>query len=1105
VRYRLLGPLEVSDGDSPLALGEGRQRSVLTLLLLHRNEAVASDRLIDALWGDRPPATAAKVLQNHVAQLRRALDDREGQRLLTRGRGYRLEVADGELDLDRFERLVDEGGAALASGRPADAASLLREALALWRGPPLADVAYETFAQGEIARLEERRSAAMEQRIDADLALGRHAELVAELEGLVAEHPLRERLGAQLMIALYRCGRQADALEAYGDARRVLLDELGVEPGPGLRDLQAAILRQDPELAPAPAAWPRPLGASPRRRALLAAGGALLAAAAVAAGLLAASEGGTQRVRLGANAVAAIDLGDGSVTHSVDVGPSPSHLAASEHALWVTNADGHSVSRIDLDDRALRQTVSVGNGPSGVAVADGFAWVANSRDATVSRVDENTNEVVQRIPVGANPTGVAAGGGAVWVANAGEQTISRIDPHSGDERRFDVQAEPTELAVGAGALWLTSSSSRAVLQIDPRSGRALLPPIAVGGGASGIAVADGAVWVANSLDGTVSRIDPATGVVVAVTRVGNGPNAIAAGPGGVWIAEQFGDRVDRIDPHSNRVAERIPLGHHATGLALADGALWVATQASGAEHRGGTLRVLAASPSFDALDPALAYTPGSTAIAALTSDGLTAVQHAAGRDGTQIVPDLATTLPTPQDRGRTYQFVLRPGIRYSTGGEVRARDVRPSFERLWKLRPFKQFTSTGPGFFDAIVGAARCTREPRSCDLSHGIVTEPDNDSLVAFHLTRPDPDFLYKLALSSAFILPAGTPPRAADLHRLPATGPYVVARYDIGHRLMLTRNPRFREWSQAARPDGYPDRIDVRLNVPLSREIDAVLRGQADTVLSGVDPTRAQQLLTQHASQTHVEPKAITAALVLNTRTRPFDDVRVRQALNYGIDRRAVVRAAGGRAVADPTCQILPPNFPGYIRYCPYDAPDLRTARRLVAASGTRRMRVVVRTLPVFTRAARPTVALLQRLGYRATLKVIPDGYAYFRQISDSRIRAQAGIIRWTADYPAPSNFLAQQLSCAAFHAGTINNDNTAEFCDPAIDAQMRAATRMQPINVQLANRRWADVDRALVDAAPWLPLYNAKSVELMSRRVGGFRFNPILGTLLDQLWVR
>ena len=157
--FRLLGPVEVSDGDRPVRLGEGRQRAVLVLLLLHRNEAVSSDRLIDALWGEAPPATAAKVLQNHVGQLRRALDDRAGQRLQTRGRAYVLQVQDGELDVDRFERLAEEGAEALARGRPADAAARLREALALWRGPALADFAYEAFAQGEIARLEERRTA----------------------------------------------------------------------------------------------------------------------------------------------------------------------------------------------------------------------------------------------------------------------------------------------------------------------------------------------------------------------------------------------------------------------------------------------------------------------------------------------------------------------------------------------------------------------------------------------------------------------------------------------------------------------------------------------------------------------------------------------------------------------------------------------------------------------------------------------------------------------------------------------------------------------------------------------------------------------------------
>ena len=235
--FRLLGSLEVTVGDRPIRIGTGRQRDVLIMLLLHRNAVVSSERLIDSLWGEHPPATAVKVLQNSVGQLRRALDDREARRLQTRGHGYLLQVEDAELDVERFERLVREGGRALASDRPVDAAALLREALGLWRGPPLADVAYETFAQAEITRLEEQHAIAIERRIDADLALGAHSDLVAELDGLIDQHPLREHLRGQRMLALYRCGRQAEALETYREGRRLLVEEVGVEPGTELRGL----------------------------------------------------------------------------------------------------------------------------------------------------------------------------------------------------------------------------------------------------------------------------------------------------------------------------------------------------------------------------------------------------------------------------------------------------------------------------------------------------------------------------------------------------------------------------------------------------------------------------------------------------------------------------------------------------------------------------------------------------------------------------------------------------------------------------------------------------------------------------------------------------
>jgi DNA-binding SARP family transcriptional activator len=251
VEFRALGPLEVVEHGSSLVLGGAKQRALLAMLLLHANEVVSSERLIDELWGEAPPATVTKSIHVYVSRLRKELGE---ERLVTRSPGYVLRVEPGEFDLQRFEALLAE-----ARDGDADAAATartLREALALWRGAPLADLAFEPFAQVEIARLEELRWAALEARIDADLARGRHADLVGELQALVAEHPLREHLHGQLMLALYRSGRQADALEAYRGAREFLLDELGLEPSEDLKRLEAAILRQDPELEPRAEATP---------------------------------------------------------------------------------------------------------------------------------------------------------------------------------------------------------------------------------------------------------------------------------------------------------------------------------------------------------------------------------------------------------------------------------------------------------------------------------------------------------------------------------------------------------------------------------------------------------------------------------------------------------------------------------------------------------------------------------------------------------------------------------------------------------------------------------------------------------------------------------
>ena len=245
MEYRILGPLEVRAGDRQVELRGARQRELLAVLLLHPNEIVSSDRLIEELWSGDPPPTAAKINQNSVSQLRRLL---EPDVLVTRSPGYLLRVEPGELDAERFEKMVEAARAELAAGAAAEAGERLSAALALWRGPALADVGDASFARVEAARLEELRLAATEDRIEADLALGRHADLVAELESLVAQHPLRERLRAQLMVALYRSGRQAEALRAYHEAREMLVEELGLEPGPALQRLEHAVLVQDPAL-----------------------------------------------------------------------------------------------------------------------------------------------------------------------------------------------------------------------------------------------------------------------------------------------------------------------------------------------------------------------------------------------------------------------------------------------------------------------------------------------------------------------------------------------------------------------------------------------------------------------------------------------------------------------------------------------------------------------------------------------------------------------------------------------------------------------------------------------------------------------------------------
>ena len=600
--------------------------------------------------------------------------------------------------------------------------------------------------------------------------------------------------------------------------------------------------------------------------------------------------------------------------------------------------------------------------------------------------------------------------------------------------------------------------------------------------------------------------------MTATISVGQGPSAIAIGAGGVWVANEFGGSVARIDP-TRDLARPIRVGNRPQGIAVARGLVWVGSQAIATSHRGGTLTVLQHGP-FGSSDPVTAG-PASILTLHMTNDGLTAYKQVGGSDGEQLVPDLATSLPTPTDGGRTYTFTLRPGIRYSNGAPVRPEDFRRAIERNLELGPGASSTIAYP-YYQSIVGGADCLARPARCDLSRGIITD-DKANTVTFHLLTPDPEFPARLAVWTAAAVPDQTPSHDIGTHPLPATGPYEIAQ-ETPRQVTIVRNPYFREWSHAAQPDGYPDRIVFRVGDSTEAAVTAVEAGSADYTLDPPPPNRLQEVQTRFASQLKVTPSDATIQLVLNTRAAPFTDVRVRRALNYALDRTTMARLLGQQS--HPTCQQLPPYIAGFTRYCPYtlnpnrtgtwSAPDLAKAKALIAASGTRGTPITVWSAPGyltdFTAAGHYLVSLLRRLGYPAKIKAFPATTdPSFFQILDSRTKAQAVFIVLAPNYPAASEFLGPQVvSCHGFMPNSTSNENLPEFCNRQHDATVRAALAAELVNSAAARQLWANADRQFTDHALAVQLATPSITDFVSHRVGNYQYNPQLGVLLDQLWV-
>ena len=1134
MEFGILGPLEVrQDGRERLIAG-AKQRALLAVLVLSANQVVSSDRLVEELWGSEPPESGHAALRVRVSQLRKALEPEcpanGSQVLRTRAPGYILVAEPDTVDLLRFRRLAEEGSRALADGDPAAASAKLADALSVWRGRALADFLYEPFAQAAARWLEESRLAALEKRIEADLALGRHSDIAGELETLVAENPLRESLTGHLMLALYRSGRQAEALRAYQQTRHRLVEDLGIEPGQSLQSLQQAILRHDPALdlpeaphasdghsghldagspgspvgvaAPSAGAPDAVSGARRRRRKPMVIAGVLGVVASAMLVLLGTHRQDQGLTAIGASSVGVIDPGSNDLVAAVQVGASPVAVASGAGSVWVADFEAHAVSRINPHSRAV-ETIPLAGAPNGIVFGNRFVWVAGV-NGTVWRIDPQTDSVVQPIPVGTGPAGLAFGDGSVWVANTFDGTVTRIDSRTGKVvRTIPVGAQASGLTWGAGAVWVTDAADGTVSRIDPGT-NTVTGTIHVGNGPTAVAFGKGSVWAVNSLDGTVTRIDPATRAVTATIRVGNSVTGIAVGAGAVWVTNQFAGTVSRINPATNDVVKTIPAGNRPAGIAAAGGLVWFSVRPPGTGHRGGTLVLLTrhAGP----VDPATAYDPTAFFTLLMTNDGLTAFQRVDGLLGTRLVPDLAVSLPEPTQGGTTYTFVLRRGIRYSTGNLVRPEDFRYAIERDFRL-------GSPPGMGLGIVGGAACASDPATCDLSRGIVTN-DHAGTVTFHLVAPDPQFLDKLALYWADAVPVGTPGGSTST-AVPATGPYMIRSYAPGHELRLVRNPHFRAWSQAAQPNGYPDQIVWKIGGGAAAAVTAIERGTADWSVDFPPPARIRELQTQYASQLHIYPGLTTDFLFLNTRVPPFSNPAVRRALNLAIDRNRIVKQLGGHAYASPTCQLLPPGIPGFQRYCPYTAnpsrsgawtaPDLAKARRLVAASGTKGMSVTVWDVPgevVHLASEQYVVSVLDRLGYEAHLKSFATPGSYAAVVADSRNQAQIGFAFWIADYPAASDFINPLLSCAAFTPRSPGSTNWAEFCDKGIDAQIRQA--MQATG-PAADQLWTRIDHELVNRAPLVPLVDRTWIDFVSKRVGNYQFSWQAGPLLDQFWVR
>ncbi len=530
------------------------------------------------------------------------------------------------------------------------------------------------------------------------------------------------------------------------------------------------------------------------------------------------------------------------------------------------------------------------------------------------------------------------------------------------------------------------------------------------------------------------------------------------------------------------------------------------SSAKSTSHRGGTLKLLAKAAG-GTLDPQVNYTLQYWQLYQATYDGLLAFKKAGGDAAFDVVPDLASSY-TITNGGKSWVFTLRKGIKFSNGKPVTVADVVASFQRIFKVK-----SPTAGGFYSGIVGATKCLNTPATCTLKGGVVANAAKNT-VTINLTAPDPEFKYKLAVPHASILPAGSPPNDAGTKPIPGTGAYAFTQYDPNKQLVMKRNAYFHEWSKAAQPDGYPDEITQSFGLTAEAQVTAIENGQADWGYDFPPADRLNELGTKYASQTHLTPLTAFWYAPMNVNLKPFDNLKVRQAVNYAIDRNALIKIFGGPKLATPSCQVLPPGFPGYKPYCPYtkhpgttwSAPNVAKAKQLVAASGDKGAKVVVispddeveKAVGVYL------ASVLNQIGLKATAKTISGNIA-FTYVQNTKNHVQINVQQWHQDYPAASDFLHILFGCESFHPGSDSSINIAGFCNKKINDQMHKALKLEQTNFPAANNLWSKIDRQVTDQAPMATMFTPRHLDFVSKRVGNFTFSKQFYWLVDQSWVQ